>query len=87
MIHMHFTLEDHTIIASRDSVRWNVIVCDHKDAAAKHFKWDDQLFAAVMDLAVGGDTHDGEVQDYLYAVIEGINWGVEGDPHKFRIIP
>ena len=44
MIHMHFTLEDH-IIASRDSVRWNVIVCDHKDAAEKHFKWDDQLAA------------------------------------------
>lgn len=87
MIRMHFTMEDHTIIASRDSAGWNVIICDHMDGVEKHFKWDDQLFASVMDLATGGDTHDGEVQDYLYAVIEDIKWGIEGNPNKFRIVP
>lgn len=87
MIHMHFTLEDHTVVASRSSDGWDVIICDHVDGAEKHFKWDDQLFAAVMDLAVGGDAHDGDVQDYLYYVIEDINWGVEGIPFKFRITP
>lgn len=87
MIRMHFTFEDHTIIASRDSVRWNVIICDHRDATEKHFKWDDQLFAAVMSLAVGGNSFDPDMEDYLYHTIGEIHWGSDCDLHKFRIIP
>lgn len=85
MIRMLFTFEDHTLSAHRGGSDWDVVICDHQTGSEKNFKWSDQLFAAVMDLAVGGDTHDAEVTDYLYDVIESVEW-VSGDI-DFRIIP
>lgn len=85
MIRMLFTFEDHTLSAHCEGSGWDVIICEHQTGAEKSFKWDNQVFAAVMDLAVGGDTHDAEVTDYLYDTIEGIKW-IEGGI-DFRIIP
>lgn len=94
MIRMHFTFEDHTIIAERNSVDWNVIICDHTDGAEKHYKWDDGEFAAVMALAINEESGllmlpgslDTEATS-LYDEVSHIVWGPLDNPNKFRIIP
>lgn len=83
MIAMTFIHEDHVIHAKR-SLSWEVTIVDNKTGSEHDFHLDDDVWAAILALAVGGEEIPGALS--LYKLVEKSvpSWGQN---NMYRIIP